>query len=202
MSYLLQQGESSIFQELKEAGYHVWMNARNDLVAAQVPGLLEQHTSEIYYGGEAPDAPGPVEEKRGNRGDNDYYSMYHGELGLDENGRNYGSDDEDVDAAIERIKTFAGEKPLCLFVGLLNPHPPYQVEEPYYAAIDRSKVPKRIIPDGGHHKPKMEDVIRKNQGMQDYTEMDWTELRATYLGMCMKVDALFKKLCDALIEAG
>ena len=33
MSYLLRENETSIFEELKNAGYYVWMNARNDLVA-------------------------------------------------------------------------------------------------------------------------------------------------------------------------
>lgn len=37
MSHLLRPGEPSLFSELKEAGYHVWMNGRNDLVAGQDP---------------------------------------------------------------------------------------------------------------------------------------------------------------------
>ncbi|MCR5294414.1 MAG: sulfatase-like hydrolase/transferase, partial [Lachnospiraceae bacterium] len=38
MAYLLRPGESSLFSELKKSGYHVWMNARNDLYAAQYDG--------------------------------------------------------------------------------------------------------------------------------------------------------------------
>ena len=38
--------------------------------------------------------------------------------------------------------------------------------------------------------------------MQEYTEKDWDELRAVYLGMCMKVDEQFRRVCDALKEAG
>lgn len=48
MSCLLREGESSLFSKLKDAGYYVWMNARNDLVAGQVPGIVECHASEIY----------------------------------------------------------------------------------------------------------------------------------------------------------
>lgn len=50
MNYLLREGETSLFQELKNAGYYVWMNARNDLVAGQYPGLAASHADEIYYG--------------------------------------------------------------------------------------------------------------------------------------------------------
>ena len=39
MAHLLRPHETSIFEELKNAGYYVWMNARNDLIAGQVPGL-------------------------------------------------------------------------------------------------------------------------------------------------------------------
>lgn len=202
MSYLLRSGESSIFKELKNAGYHVWMNARNDLIAGQIPGLMESHVSEIYYGGEVQDAPGPVEAMRGQPGSKNYYSMFEGQLGLDESGRNYGSDDEDLDAAIRKIKEHKKEKPLCLFLGLLNPHPPYQVEEPYYSAIKRDQLPLRIKPEDGIGKPKLEALIRQYQAMDEYTEPDWDELRACYLGMCMKVDTMFEKLCHALKEAG
>jgi len=202
MSYLLREGESSIFSELKDAGYHVWMNARNDLVAGQIPGLLERHASEIYFGGNYPDAPGPEENLRGGPGGKNFYSFYHGRLGLDENGLCRGSDDEDLDAAIERIRNPVDDKPLCLFLGLVNPHPPYQVEEPYFSAIDRSKLPERVSHIGASGKPKIQEMIRTNQNLGQYSEDDWAQLRACYLGMCMKVDDMFRKLCDALKEAG
>lgn len=202
MSYLLRNGESSIFSELKDAGYHVWMNARNDLVAGQIPGLLERHASEIFYGGECPENPGPKENLRGRPGSKHFYSFYYGELGTDENGVNFGSDDEDVEAAIHRIKNKPADKPLCLFLGLVNPHPPYQVEEPYFSAIDRAKLPPRVRAEADSGKPKLEEMIRTNQKLEGLTESDWNDIRATYLGMCMKTDALFARLVSALKEAG
>ncbi len=104
MSYLLREGESTIFKELKDAGYYVWMNARNDLIAGQVEGLIESHVSEVYYGGDGPETPGPVNNKRIGVDDHGYYSFYKGELGVDQSGVNYGPDDEDLDAAIKQIK--------------------------------------------------------------------------------------------------
>lgn len=202
MSYLLREGESSIFSELKDAGYYVWMNARNDLVAGQIPGLMERHASEIFYGGDSPENPGPKSNLRGGPGSKHFYSFYYGELGVDEKGINYGSDDEDVDAAIRRIRNKPADQPLCLFLGLVNPHPPYQVEEPYFSAVDKSKLPPRISAAEDTGKPRLETLIREKQALGQLSESDWDDIRSTYLGMCMKTDALFAKLVNALKEAG
>ena len=204
MAHLLRSHESSIFSELKDAGYDVWMNARNDLIAGQIKGLCERHASEIFYGGEVPSAPGPVRENpRGKRGDKDFYSFYRGQLKVDENGKNYSSDDEAVDAAARYIRTADPEQPLCVFLGLMFPHPPYQVEEPYFSAIDRQKLRRRAknLPDAD--KAYIEQLVRQNMiGLEQYTEADWDEMRAVYLGMCMKVDEEFGRLIQALKDAG
>ncbi len=202
MSHLLREGESTIFKELKDAGYHVWMNARNDLIAGQVEGLIGKHVSEVYFGGEGPDNPGPVNKVTTSLDAHGYYSFYQGELDVDENGINYGPDDEDLDAALKQIINKKEDQPLCLFLGLINPHPPYQVEEPFFSAIDRLMLKKRIRQEDTQGKAKILELIRKNQKLDDYTEEEWDELRACYLGMCMKVDKMFEKLCDALKASG
>lgn len=203
MNYLLREREESLFVELMEEGYEVWMNSRNDLVAGQIDGLMEKHANEIYYAGDCEPVPGPVNPNiRGSKGNKNYYSHYLGEMQVDEKGRNYTRDDEDIDAAIEKIKNRDKDKPLCMFLGLVYPHPKYRVEEPYYSAIDREKLPTRPKGDDTSCKPRILDLIRQNQGMQAYSQEDWNELRATYLGMCMKVDEQFEKLCEALKEAG
>ena len=202
MGYLLGGEETSLLKELKEAGYYVWANARNDLVAGEIPDLIESHVTELYYGGDVDPAPGTIEENpRGQMGEKNFYSFYNGQLKT-KDGKNYTADDEDVDAAIHRILNPVDDRPLCVFLGLSYPHPPYQVEEPYFSAIDRDKLPSRIPAGDGGKKAKILQLIRQYQNMQEYTEEDWDELRAVYLGMCMKVDAQFKKVCDALKEAG
>ena len=201
MSYLLHPGEESLFSELKNAGYYVWMNARNDLYAGQIPGWVEANASEIFYGGLVPPAPGSVRPP--DREGKDRYTHFRGQLALDAEGRNYSADDEAVDAAIEVIRRRAeGDAPLCLFLGLMYPHTPYQIEEPYYSAIDRSRLPERVRYEDCTGKSKMMALLRKYQNIDQYTEADWDELRAVYLGMCTKVDEQFRRLCEALKEAG
>ena len=103
-----------------------------------------------------------------------------------------------VDAAIKRIRTRPKEQPLCLFLGLTWPHAPYRAEEPYYSAVDRSKLPPRIRAADCTGKAKILAEIRKYAGMESYTETDWDELRAVYQGMCMKIDEQFGRLMTAL----
>lgn len=203
MSYLLHPGEENLFSELRDAGYYVWMNARNDLFAGQMEGWAESNADEIFYGGDVPAAPGmekPVEASK--KGDKDLYSHFEGKLLLDGEGRNYNSDDEAVDAAISFVKNRTEEQPVCLFLGLMYPHVPYGVEEPYFSSVDRGKLPARIREEDCEGKARMLDLIRGYQELGQYSEADWDELRATYLGMCGKVDQQFKRLCDGLKEAG
>ena len=204
MTYLLRPGESSLFGELKQAGYHVWMNDRNDLYAGQYPGWAEQHADEIHYSGGGKRAPGPLrQDVRGERGNPYFYSHFEGQLGLDEQGKNYTADDAAVDAAIRRIGQWKeGDKPLCMFLGLFYPHTPYEVEEPYFSAIDRAKLPPRIRPEACTGKSDMMDRIRTYADMSGMTEDGWKELRAVYLGMCSKIDDQFGRLCAALKVAG
>lgn len=203
MGYLLRQGETTLLKELKDAGYYVWSNARNDLVAAQVDGLLESHVTELFYGGNTPPAPGPCDPHfRGKPGDPQFYAFCNGELKVDSDGRNYTADDEDVDAAIQRILHPVDDRPLCLFLGLLYPHPAYNIEGQYLERIDRTKLPQRIDPDKTTGKARMLDLLRRYQNLDGMSEDQWDLLRAIYLAMCAKVDEQFNRLCNALKQAG
>lgn len=202
MSYLLHPGEENLFSELKDAGYYVWMNARNDLFAGQMEGWAESNADQIFYGGDVPKAPGPVDKAALKEEEKYKYSHFDGKLGLDENGKNYNADDEAVDGAVNFIKNYDKDQPICLFLGLLFPHVPYGVEEPYYSMIDRKKLPPRIREGECRDKSKMLSLLRNYQKLDDYTEDDWDELRAVYLAMCAKIDDQFKRLCDGLREAG
>lgn len=203
MSHLLREHESSLLKELKEQGYYVWMNSRNDLVAGQTPGLFESHATEVYYSGEAEKAPGLEDEKiRGEMGGKQFYSFYGGKLKTDEHGKNYTNDDEDVDAAIYRIRNRKDDRPLCMFLGLMYPHPPYKVEEPYFSAAGDVSQWKRVPAEECAGKPRMEELLREEMNLGLYNDEDWDRLRHCYLGMCGKVDDLFARLCNALKEEG
>lgn len=201
MSYLLHPGEDSLLKELKDNGYYVWMNDRNDLTAAQIDGWTESQANELFIP-KSLKTPGPLKKYKGDLNGKFFYSHFNGELGLDENGKNYTADDQAIDAAIERIMNPVDDRPQCIFLGLYYPHVPYQVENPYFSAIDRKKLKKRIDFSKTKDKSVIMNEIYKKMHNENLTEDEWNEIRATYLGMCMKVDYQFGKIVNALKKKG
>ncbi len=211
MRYLLHEGETSLFKQLREAGYYVWLNGRNDLVAGQITGLEEQHADEIFYydKGKAPRRVdlkmpgGGVKAGKGEArtGEKHVYDHFVGIR--EERGPGWNEDWTDTNAAIERIRHHAGsEKPLCLFLGWTNPHVPYQVEQKYYDMVDGDAIADEIDPAGQRGKSRMIEKLQELSGLEDKTAEEWRELRHVYLAQCAKVDDMFRAVCDALKEAG
>jgi arylsulfatase A-like enzyme len=140
---------------------------------------------------------------RGEPGSDTYYSFYVGRLDTSGEESYYDSDWANVLGAVEFVKTAPTDRPLCLYLPLSYPHPPYAVEDPWYSAIARDRLPPRIpAPDGWSGKPSLLQGIYRRQNMQSWSEDRWTELRATYYGMCARVDHQFGLLMNALREAG
>ena len=199
MQYLLHEEEPTLFSELKEAGYYVWMNGRNDLLAGQIPGLEEHHADQVFYYDDSEKQNGAGGRKPQKAEEDPFpYSHFEGKM---ESGED--KDWRDTKAACDFLKNRPEpEKPLCLFLGWVNPHPPYQVEEPYFSAIDRSQVPLRVRYEDTKGKSLMIQRLHELVGMDGYTEEQWTEMRAVYLAQCSKVDAMIRKVSETLKETG
>lgn len=202
MNFLQQPGESNLLQELHQNGYHVWMNARNDLVTGNIPGFVESQVDEVfYYDKECPvqfiPASAAAAMMKG-KGPNPYpYSHYTGVSDMTAN-----ADVRDVRAAIKRIECYSDNKPLCMFIGLTNPHPPYAVPQKYYDLIQHTEQWQRKKGDMLRNPPAMISGIQKRSGLENWNEDQWIQLRHTYLAQCALVDDLFGQLCDALKKAG
>ena len=101
------------------------------------------------------------------------------------------------------IRHAPADQPLCIYLPLGYPHPPYAVEEPYYSRIDRSTLPPRApAPPAWAGKPALLRGIAERQNLNGWTEDRWAELRATYYGMCARVDDQFGRVMQALRAAG
>ena len=204
MNYMLRDDEHSMLQELKQAGYYVWMNDRNDYLPAQVEGIFEKDSNEIYLDSMMGKGRGAFEfETPNDPSQPGFYSFYCGKI-VPENTAEYKSgDDGTVEAALEFLRRRPEDQPFCMFMGLVFPHPDYMVEEPYFSAIDNSKLPKRIpTPEEIEKMPRMLQEMIKKFNLGHFIEDDWDKIRACYLGMCMKVDAQFGLICDTLRKAG
>ena len=213
MFHMLQPDEPVLLKYLKDNGYFVWWGGKNDLVPRQ-NGFAEY--CDVKY--EAPRELRPnlhrADEWRGDPAGDNYYSFYAGKLpsasldppeasgGSVTEGVYYDNDWAMVDGAVDLIQNAPGDQPLCIYLPLGYPHPPYGVEDPWYSRIERDRIPARIPSPDWSKKPSLVAGIYERQGLQGWSEERFTELRATYYGMCARVDAQFGMLVEALRESG
>ncbi|MCC7408791.1 MAG: sulfatase-like hydrolase/transferase [Phycisphaeraceae bacterium] len=209
--HMLRPDDPCLLRTLKDNGYFVWWGGKNDLV----PG---QHGYEAYCNVRYKDTPedharwgmkrrplhGPMNEWRGQPGSDNYYSFFAGRIDRGEDELYLDGDWCCVLAACEQIQRWKpGDPPLCIYLPINYPHPPYAVEEPFFSLIQREKLPPRIPdPTDWHDKPAMLRGIHERLNMAGWSEQRWDELRATYYGMCARVDAQLGRLVEALRQAG
>ncbi len=202
MSHMMHEDEPVLLKELKDEGYYVWMDARNDLIPAQKENAFDAYCDELFIA----DNLSKGNDKhnwRGERGSDTFYSFNRGKLESSNGDEVFDQDEAWVRGAIDFIHNRPEDQPVCIFLPLIYPHPPYNVEEPYYSMIDREKLPKRIeAPENWEGKPSILKGLHELFGMQGWTEERWNELRATYLGMCARVDDQFGRVIRALKEEG
>jgi arylsulfatase A-like enzyme len=205
-----EKGESHLFAELKRAGYQVWWGGKNDFIPGDRPvqdfcDLRFQATEHDFKRWKLTPRMNLHHDTswRGAADSDNFYSFQAGCVANDPS-QIYGDGDwQTVLGAIDFIHQYEGEQPYCMFLALNHPHPPYGVEEPYFSAIDRNQLPPRIpTPALDSGKPMIMAGIRQNQKLETWTEDRWDELRATYYGMCARVDHQFGLLIDALKQAG
>lgn len=212
--HMLRPDDPCLLKLLKDSGYHVWWGGKNDLVPAQhgygrccdvkyMPTTEDVrrwgHTDRREYW--------PWFQARGEIGSDTYYSFFVGKMDKGDDAILLDRDWSMVLGAIDHIGQAASwasdKRPMCIYLPLSFPHCPYQVEEPYFSAIDRRKLPPRLKPpENWRSKPSVLKGIHEKQNLHGWTEDRWIELRATYYGMCARVDAQFGMVVDALKQAG
>lgn len=203
MYHMLRQHEPVLLKILKDNGYFVWWGGKNDLVPGQNDPL---DYCSVYNRSKRITRTNmhlTAEEWRGPKDGDNYFSFYAGRTSPDEAKIYMDSDWANILDAIDFIKTYEGDKPLCIYLPIEYPHPPYAVEEPYYSMFSRDEVkaPLKPYPEWDD-KPSMLKGIYDRQRMKDWSEERLVELRATYLAMCARVDKQYGMLLDALKEKG
>jgi arylsulfatase A-like enzyme len=218
-----EHGEPNLLARLKAEGYHILWAGKNDLVPGQGGDPFSAYCAERYrtHHDGVPDRwtdfPWMKHENpdwRGPPGGDNYYSFHVGRLlpATSREEADFGAyayyihnDWGIIYKALETIRAYdpASSKPLCLYLALEYPHPPYACEDPWHSAIERDAIPARIPAapeDAG--KPRAEAAIREHQNLGGWSEARWSELRATYYAMCARVDAQFQMIVEALREKG
>ena len=197
MTHMMHSHEPVLLKYLKENGYHVWMNQRNDLLPAQYEGYYKDYCDTYFIPSDKPDKL-PEENWRQEPDGDNYYSFYRGII---PEGRTI--DDLWTAGAADFIGNYREDKPFCIFLPLLLPHPVYQIDHSYYDRIDINQLSKRIRPPKNFEgKPRMEKELSKLQRIAGWNEERFDRLRATYLAMVSKVDELAGIIVGALKNKG
>ncbi len=202
MFHMLRPDEPILLEGLMRAGYRVWWGGKNDLAPGQLGWSRCCHERALRRPGLRPNLHAE-QGWRGEPGGDNWYSFFAGRLETAP-GEPYRDGDWDVvEQAADWIRGYRREEPFCLFLSLGAPHPPYGVEEPWYGAVDRSRVPARVpTPAAWERLPSIMRGLVEGQGLMKWSEERWTDLRATYLGMCSRVDSLLGLVIDALKRRG
>ena len=204
MHHMLRRDEPILLKTLRAAGYFVFWGGKNDLVPAEWG--YDDYCDVKYRPPKTPSRKNPHawNEWRGDpKGDN-WFSFYAGRLPHDPAESPYDDwEQANVTGVIEMVRNRPKDRPLCLYIPLGDPHPPYGVAEPWYSMIDRKKVPPRIpTPRTWEGKPSLLKGVHERQRLKGWTEDRWTELRATYYGMCARLDHMAGTLIKAMKSEG
>lgn len=203
MHHMLQPDEPMLLRTLRAAGYHVWWGGKNDVVPRQ-RGFSDYCDVKFTPTDTLPDTHALRPPRGDSAGDTDHYSFYVGKLEKPAGADRYRDQDWAlIEGAIAHIRNAPPDRPLCIYLPLTYPHPPYAVEDPYYSAIDPHALPPRIRAEPAEAgKPAILRGLRELQGLRGWSEARWSELRRTYYGMCARVDDQFRLVIEALKQSG
>ncbi|MCY3694382.1 MAG: sulfatase-like hydrolase/transferase [Chloroflexi bacterium] len=188
--HMLRPHQPNVFKYLKQAGYHVEMWGKNDLLAQESFPDSISHEGQINFDYRKFTAnPWPPEHKH-------FRSFYFGQR---PDAASNDTDRQWIDGAIRFLESNPPE-PFCLYLPLIFPHCPYWCEEPYFSMHDRDRVPDPMPPRGDapiHHQE-----MHRSYGLDRLNAADWRELIATYWGMCSRLDDQFGELRESLERNG
>lgn len=196
---LIKPWEPNVFRSLKESGYHVACLApRGDTFA---PTVTELSLSEYGFL-ETPEftpkfAGGGREVDESIWGRLFYRGVRDADKALD-------YDEAVVRSALTWLDCPPTDKPWVLFMPLIFPHCPFQVEEPYFSMYDRSKVSdvEATIDKKTGYEPRYMKSIREKYGTQRATPEIWREIKATYYGMITRLDDQFGRILNKVDQLG
>jgi arylsulfatase A-like enzyme len=196
LTHLVQPHEPNLLRYFKEHGYHVaWAGARGDMFA---PGVTESSThfagwltrpvrEQSSMGPQFPESS-PL-----------YHAFYHGRRP----GQGPWLDfDEAVVRTAETWLAGRPDGPWILFVPLIFPHLPFEVEEPWYGMYDPRQMPKPIAYADASGKSGFVELLHRAGHLDAVTPEQWAEITRTYYGMISRVDDQLGRILRAVEQSG
>ena len=195
LGHLLKPWEPNLLRILKDAGYHIaHAGLRGDTFAA---GVTKDSTHRFGFTMQPAMLFGKSPYGKDHRLAR---AFYHGARAGDPFVLDF---DEACTRTAEEWLAEGMPEPWMLYVPLIFPHPPFEVEDPWFSLHDRRSMPAPISHDDERGaKPSYMGAIRERYGTSRMCNEDWAELAATYYGMVSRVDAQLGRVMDAVARAG
>ena len=182
---LLHPDEPNLFRYLKEGGYDVYWFGKNDLLAT------DSFASSVT---EAQSRPGGTSFTRNPYAiDDPHYYSFLFTAGPD---RRQTSDYANLQAAIDVLER-RSDKPFCLFLPLLFPHPPYAAPADFHNMYSPAELPP-LRPTGLPKQPRFHQALRSKMRLDQLSDTDFRKIQSVYLGMVSYADWLLGELLEAL----
>ncbi len=186
--YFLRPEEPNMFRYLRQAGYDVFWYGKNDALAAasfhDSVTSWNDGTSFFPHGGAPSLTPGS-------------YSMLYGAAG----DRRETYDYKLMQLASKILERKESDRPFCLFLPLLQPHPPYTIPKDFYDMYSPSSLPP-LVPPGLKKKPDFHEGIRRTYGLDKLDESTFRKIRAVYYGQVSYSDWLLGELMASVEKNG
>ncbi|MFT4676941.1 MAG: arylsulfatase A-like enzyme [Patiriisocius sp.] len=192
LTHLVQPHEPNLLKYLKESGYQVaFAGARGDVFA---PGVTE-HSTHFCGWTSKPNkmGMGPQFDAGSALYDAFYHGKRPGETWMD-------FDEAATQTALDWLAS-RPDGPWCLWVPLIFPHLPFEVEDPWYSMYMPGDVVPRIS-QHGKGKPRFQQGLRDKLGTERLKESDWQEIQRVYYGMISRVDWQLGRILEQVDKIG
>ncbi|MBO6565694.1 MAG: sulfatase-like hydrolase/transferase [Pseudomonadales bacterium] len=188
LTHLLEPEDPNLLKYLKNAGYQVaWAGARGDVFA---PGVTEASTHFCGFTTRIEKmSMGPTYPEGHKLYDAFYHGKRPGETWID-------FDEAATQTAIDWL-TNEPDGPWCLWLPLMFPHLPFEVEEPWYSQYKPADMPERIKTKG-NGKPAFHEALRGKSGTDRLDETEWQEIQSVYYGMISRLDWQLGRVVETL----
>ena len=193
LTHLIQPDEPNLLKMFKDAGYHVaWAGRRGDTFAK----ATQDQSTDRYGFAIRPAtfhhfAPKDHESAWAR-------AHFHGLRIAD--GVVLDFDEAAVQTAISWL-TEGLPEPWVLFVALIFPHVPFEVEEPWFSLHDRDAMPPPVAADMTRKPAYMRRMAQRTR-LDRLSLVDWRELKAVYAGMVSRVDDQLGRVLNAVAAQG
>lgn len=193
--YFLRPDEPNLFRYLKDGGYDVYWYGKNDALAA---ASFYNSVTEWSQVGKSTGAPSGG--RRGGRGGgffsratpnpDDFLFPPTGD-------RRQENDYRLVLSAIDILNRKETDRPFCIFLPLIQPHPPYTCPADFYNMYSPADIPAPI-PWNLPRRPSFHQGIRERYHLGHVSEATFRKIKAVYYGQVSFQDWVLGQLLEAL----